>query len=1816
MGEGTDKITIIKKLKTKRAVVKTRITKLLKKLDSEEVPDVTVHRELINNYLAEITTLDEQINELLIEDCDGEEFEESVAKEFDGQTEYITDIKTKLAVLELDVGSNTAGSEVERATGQGQIVAAATASCALKLPELKCDVFTGEGTSTLQFHSFITQFDNIIGLRTNITNATKFTYLRTYLKGYALKLVQHLQVTDENYVTALNLLSAEFLNKDSLINELLTKLLRVKPDNEASYLSLKLFINEVRCVLCDLKAYELDFFGDAAGNKLISHIVFNKFPQDFKQELGRKLANNFPSIQEIFNNYAEIIQILQLKDVPDGKSRSNGFEFSKSKGPSRHAAPTQVNWGTVKTSGKTEWAANRNCKFCTCVGHSMLACKKFPSYKSRVDRCIDLKICSLCSSRKHTKFECKKPLDFECKFCQSKSHISALCPKIPTPVTTNFCLNSAANSGKTFLLPVMTVHIGCGKKTVGVKCLIDSGSQRSYLHARVMKKLKSADKVHPSDIQINTFLESSVKQFAELCLTVDFGEGAQYPVPFLINKDFNLNFAIEGLSLAIRNLQEKFKLSESFESDLVELDALLGVDSLQYLQQNTLINCQGGKALKLKKGLVPYGNIDSFLTDKQLSAKYKPSKTKALSELEDSGPSHSGGACCTASDSRDSSIVNFVLNPVRCYFDPLGAVISEGNVEEGLDRLFSIESLGISDEAGDYDQQQIAKFNAGITFADNHYNVVLPWNDKINTAHSNFAVCKAILYRVVENLHKAGIYEDYNDILLKQVQEDIIEPVDIDFDNFNSQIFIPHRPVVKVADQVTTKIRIVLNCSLKVDNSPSLNECAYPGVNLLSNLLELLIKIRANDFLVMSDVRQAFLMIKLSEGFDRNKFTILWLTPERKLVAYRYKSLVFGFISSPFILNHVVKFHVAKYPPDNCSAVLLNNMYVDNLFFTGSNPHELLALYRQAGQRMTEGGFELRSWASNSEELNATFREDECAASHDSDHERVLGYLYFPGIGKYAVADFRDRGETINVTKRTVLAYTSGVFDPLGVTLPVLVGTKIFMQKLWKCKYEWDAALSEELVREWLRIKTEVDQLIKFSFQRKAYELNDLSIAIYCDSSKDVYGFCCYANSWFGEQDNSQLIFAKAKVAPAKAKTLPTLELMSVFLALKCLPTVVSALNNQVKDIVIHVDAQIVLSWILTGHVKTKNVFARNRVTDITEMRTELRRKHHLECKFAYVPTDYNPADLLTRGLSFNQFLEREYFWLHGPNYQNPGIIMGKGKLGCLSEEAKLVAVNSGTVGQSVVGVGEPIFPLKKFASLSKLLNVTALVFMFIDKLRKRGKTKMDCIAEAKLYWIVHEQSFYLKAELDFLNKECSTVPLLVKNLNLFIDKHQVLRFKGRLGNCSYLSPDLLYPVILPAQSFQTELYIWDAHMECKYLGTASTLSAVRRKGLWIPKEWVTVKSILAKCIICKKINAFAFRYPKVNDYVSDKVNLVTPFKHTGVDYTGHLYVKLGDTVTKMFLLVFTCLNIRAIHLELLPSMNCKDFLFAFVKFCNIFTIPDTIYSDNASTFLQSMGVISNSYSDNDFNDYLHKNSIKHVKIPLYSAWVGAAWERSIRTIKNSLYKVIGRKHMEYFELAAVLSDVQNAINSRPLTYLDENMNALTPNSFLKFDTGQCIILESATNAQYTAPDRRSLTRALEKRNDLLETFRDLWYNEYLLTLRENARDVYQESWENKIKVGDVVLLHNPNKPRYLWQMGRVQELLPGKDGIVRTVKVVRPDRSEGVHSINLLYPLELQVAPVLSPSTGARVVDDAVRLRPAKRKAAINCREKLRACN
>ena len=97
----------------------------------------------------------------------------------------------------------------------------------------------------------------------------------------------------------------------------------------------------------------------------------------------------------------------------------------------------------------------------------------------------------------------------------------------------------------------------------------------------------------------------------------------------------------------------------------------------------------------------------------------------------------------------------------------------------------------------------------------------------------------------------------------------------------------------------------------------------------------------------------------------------------------------------------------------------------------------------------------------------------------------------------------------------------------------------------------------------------------------------------------------------------------------------------------------------------------------------------------------------------------------------------------------------------------------------------------------------------------------------------------------------------------------------------------------------------------------------------------------------------------------------------------------------------------------------------------------------------------------------------------------------------------------------------------------------------------------------------------------MLQQFTSQWRKEYLLNLRENSRVNKGHQEQQHISVGDMIILMNDKTNRNFWQLGKVEELLTGNDGIVRAAKISvgKSDGRPGLlwRSIQHLIPLEVK---------------------------------------
>ena len=390
----------------------------------------------------------------------------------------------------------------------------------------------------------------------------------------------------------------------------------------------------------------------------------------------------------------------------------------------------------------------------------------------------------------------------------------------------------------------------------------------------------------------------------------------------------------------------------------------------------------------------------------------------------------------------------------------------------------------------------------------------------------------------------------------------------------------------------------------------------------------------------------------------------------------------------------------------------------------------------------------------------------------------------------------------------------------------------------------------------------------------------------------------------------------------------------------------------------------------------------------------------------------------------------------------------------------------------------------------------------------------------------------------------------------------------GRLKNAQ-VSEDARCPVILPKDHHVSELLVRHIHQRSGHSGREYVVAELRQK-YWVTGATSLVKKVLSGCVTCRRRSAQPGGQ-QMADLPADRVTPGGPaFTKVGVDYFGPFAVKRGRGTEKRYGCLFTCLTTRAVHIEVAHSLTTSSFLNCLYRFMARRGRPQLIRSDNGLNFVGAERELRRALDALDqgrIRDQLLDRGIQWMFNPPHASHMGGVWERQIRTVRRVLDGLTREQRMDDDMLHTLMTTAEGIVNDRPITTVSSDpsdLEALTPNHLL--------LLRPAT-----APpglfrpedlDRKKRWRQVQYLADL---FWRRWTREYLPLLRRRTK--WTEPGRN-VQAGDVVLVHEHMLPRNEWSLGRVVEVYPGADGLVRVAKV-RTKNTELVRPVAKLSVLE-----------------------------------------
>ncbi|GFX68474.1 uncharacterized protein TNCV_2004881 [Trichonephila clavipes] len=385
-------------------------------------------------------------------------------------------------------------------------------------------------------------------------------------------------------------------------------------------------------------------------------------------------------------------------------------------------------------------------------------------------------------------------------------------------------------------------------------------------------------------------------------------------------------------------------------------------------------------------------------------------------------------------------------------------------------------------------------------------------------------------------------------------------------------------------------------------------------------------------------------------------------------------------------------------------------------------------------------------------------------------------------------------------TKRAVLSTIATIFDPVGLMAPVISKAKIFLQRLWRSKLEWNDLLPAEEYREWQQFLVSLENINNIEIPRLIFVAFPEVIEIhgFADASERCYGAAVYCKSKNLKSETLvQLITSKSRVAPIKSLTIPRLELCAAVLLAKLVKRGVAALQLETAELYLWSDSMIVLAWLRKEPMDLKT-FVQNRVAKIQELYPNQLWRH--------VPSDQNPSDLVSRGVDPDKLLQQN-LWFNGPTFLSGDdypnrTINCKEKLDEYSSELKNCVNEQIENFQSVLNIHVNGF-LNDLLNLSNnymtILRVLSFIFRFVENLKDINRvagpltTKEFEKAETFLVKKVQEQEFF--SDINHLKSKGSVLPNtvhieLVSDLTSQAFIAAVKRFMARRGKCAKLFSD------------------------------------------------------------------------------------------------------------------------------------------------------------------------------------------------------------------------------------------------------------------------------------------------------------------------------------------------------------------------------------------------------------------------------------------
>lgn len=1674
------------------------------------------HAELVPGEIEfqrnSLAALYEQLQAVRLERIIKGESEDVVIQDEDNDSATYMRTMHLLATAVAQPTNNASADIVANQPGQRDLI---------QIPTIQITPFDG---SLDMWETFRDCFEHSIHKRANMSAVHKLQYLKSLVKGNAEELLRNFALTNDNYASAWKLLNDRYNNVRELVWAHM-RAIATQPKCSESADDLRRLMNRTASAALALANLGRVTNG-AAGDWIVFHAI-EKLDIDTRRMWEQKITVDdaiptWPQLEEFLNGRVRSLSAIgRIKPISSVKPHAKP-------GRSMQSNQASVESTSFANNLQTQQIGTRYTCPC-CEGHHLIQfCEAFRklSIDARRGLIAAKGLCFVCMGAGHQAGVCR--VKRSCTTCNRRHstllHLPSSENQPQAPVTAAIAQSANAVAVNPACAQViLATAIVYVQDTDGglhpLRALLDQGSQVSFVSEEAAQLLRLPRRA----VNVNVVGIGGVA-----------AGNANHSVALNLHSRFNQACVTSVNALVIRQLSNLANIVVNKTCEWPHIKGLQLADP-EFTRQRKVDILIGGDI---------YGEI--LLPGLRQRAGLPTAQ---------------------------NTVLGWVLSgrlPIDNTSNRATIMSNHCNVENELTRFWEIEETS-SKRALTVEEEKCEQHYESTVTRDNNgrLHVRLP----LRSLNATFGESQHIAITRQLQLEKRFAASDefattYREFMLQYEQlghMSVVDDAKVDMGKLRANMsantreyYIPHHAVLKEAS-TSTKLRVVFDASRKSSNGLSLNDNMLIGPRLQDNLTAIVMRWRRHRIGFCADIEKMYRQIVVDQP-DADMQRIVWRpTANESMKVYRLTTVTYGTASAPYLavksLQTLANLERERFPQG--AEVAMNCFYVDDVLAGADSIADCLETQRQIIQLLASGGFVLRKWVSNCEDIlaqvPADHRERQLPLTIDeSTSVKTLGIQWNPSSDELCFNISAPETNDIH-TKRSFLSQAARLYDPLGWLAPSTVVVKILFQQLWKENLGWDDPLPTTIANQWNQLQRSLCCFQTLRIPRWVSMANTRSVEIhgFCDASMAAYASVVFVRVTTEDGNvNVHNVSAKTKVAPLKVISLPRLELCGAVLLVKLLQDIKSAMYfNDNISITCWTDSTIVLAWLRADPARF-NVFVANRVSEI---------QRNVPCAlWRHVRSEDNPADCASRGISPQNLIAHSLWW-SGPHWLRdtrenwPQLIVTDNP----SEELR-------TNSNAAITV-QPKYQwdlITKVSSWKRLTRITALCKRFVNNCRAAiadrllGPLTVAEFRDAHEFWVKDAQGAVFSGELRCLRTD-STISRSSSliSLNPVLSSTKVLRVGGRLANASSIPDETKTPAIIPRRCPLSALLVSDAHEQTLHGGPSLMLTFLRR-SYWIIDGQKEANQFVKRCVTCFRFKARPTTQ-QMAALPAARVEPSRPFQHTALDYSGAVMVRTakgrGHHATKAYFCVFVCLATKAVHIELASDLTTVAFIAAYERFVARRGLCTDIYSDNATNFVGASAVFLRSerklFDAQIQTTLANRGTTWHFSPPLSPHFNGLA-ESAIRSVKHHLRRVIGDSTLTYEEMTTVLNKVEACLNSRPLHPISNDPNdldVLTPAHFLIGEPIVTIPECSVMNQQPSLLTRWKLTQQMVQR------FWARWSTDYLHTLQQRRK--WQQR-ERNLRIGDLVLVLDDNQPPTKWAIGRIIDTHPGNDHQVRVVTI------------------------------------------------------------